>query len=336
MKAITFTLLLAGITTFGHGCDSSTNTTEGETGDTVNITDSIFTETSANCADYTEAYSSAVKDIQRNTGFEGSVEVTTSESTCTIAVNGIPNHDFNDESAHFATNVSEVLRTFTLPINPEIAAQPTALSQQYFDAIMLNGVVADILSAGCYKPSDPMADTDGNTPIGCTTGDGWLLDPLGTESKFGADSHNAHTQPDGTYHYHGNPGAMFDDNPGPNGSPVIGFAADGFPIYGSYFLDPQTNQVRKALSGYELKSGSRPGPDNDNPGGSYNGEYIDDYEYTDSGDLDECNGMTVNGQYGYYITDSYPWMMACYSGTPHNSFAKGQPKAKGLAWFDER
>ena len=58
---------------------------------------------------------------------------------------------------------------------------------------------------------------------------------------------------------------MFDDNPGAEGSPVIGFAADGFPIYGSYFLDPQTNQVRKAISGYELKAGTRPGPDDDDP-----------------------------------------------------------------------
>ena len=71
---------------------------------------------------------------------------------------------------------------------------------------MLNGVVADVLSAGCYNPTDPRADEDGNAAIGCNIQDGWLLDPLGTESKFGADAHNAHTQPDGTYHYHGNPG----------------------------------------------------------------------------------------------------------------------------------
>ena len=52
---------------------------------------------------------------------------------------------------------------------------------------------------------------------------------------------------------------MFDGNPGINGSPVIGFAADGFPIYGSYFLDPSSNQVRKAISGYTL-SGVTPWP----------------------------------------------------------------------------
>ena len=50
---------------------------------------------------------------------------------------------------------------------------------------------------------------------------------------------------------------------------------------------------------------------------------IDDYEYVaNSGDLDECNGMTVNGQYGYYVTESYPWVIACFSGTPASSFNK--------------
>lgn len=320
-----FSFIFVGATFLS--CSSESNSGEDGGTDTVDITDAIFTETSADCATFAEEYSSAVKDIKNNANFEGAVEVEANDTNCTITVNGIPNHDFNDQTAAFATDVSEVGRIFSVPKSPTLATQPTALSQQYFDAIMLNGVVADVLSAGCYNPTDPRADEDGNTAIGCNTQDGWLLDPLGTESKFGADAHNAHTQPDGTYHYHGNPGAMFDDNPGAEGSPVIGFAADGFPIYGSYFLDPQTDQVRKAISGYELKAGTRPGPDDDNPGGTYDGTYIDDYEFTGSGDLDECNGMSVNGQYGYYVTDTYPWIIACYSGTPDASFRKGQSKA---------
>ena len=150
---------------------------------------------------------------------------------------------------------------------------------------MLNGVALDLLSAGCYAPTDPMADADGNVQIGCTPADGWLLDPLGPGNGFGTDLHHAHTQPDGTYHYHGDPEALFDDSPGPNGSPVIGFAADGFPIYGSYFHDGTT--VRKAISGYTLKAGNRPGGA-DAPSGAYDGQYIDDYEFTGAGDLDAC------------------------------------------------
>jgi hypothetical protein len=199
------------------------------------------------------------------------------------------------------------------------------LSQGSYNAIMLNGVPLDLISAGCYKPDDRMADADGNVAIGCQLAQNdWILDPLGTESKFGADAHNAHTQPDGLYHYHGNPVAMFDDNPGPNGSPVIGFAADGFPVYGSYFYNSDSGVVRKALSGYTLKNGIRPSGEA-SPGGSYDGLYIDDWEYTGTGDLDVCNGMSVDGQYGYYVTDIYPWVMACLAGTEDSSFSKGGP-----------
>jgi len=73
-------------------------------------------------------------------------------------------------------------------------------------------------------------------------------------NDFGTDSHNAHTQPEGTYHYHGSPVAMFYSDTAVV-SPVIGFAADDFPIYGSYFDDNGT--IRKATSSYQLKQGSR-------------------------------------------------------------------------------
>ena len=201
------------------------------------------------------------------------------------------------------------------------------MSQRAFNGVMLNGVPIDILSAGCYRPDGRRADADGNVATGCRAGDKWLLDPLGTEHKFGADAHNAHTQPGGMYHYHGNPMALFDDQPGPDGSHVIGFAADGFPIFGSYFKD-ETGVVRKAKSGYQLKSGMCPQSATD-PGGAYDGMYVDDWEFTGTGDLDACNGMTVDGQYGYYVTDSYPWILACLSGTPDPSFAKPRPPRRG-------
>ena len=262
-----------------------------------------------------------VVDIKRSMDFNGDTMILSDTGGCALTSNNIPNHDFNDASAAFATNVAEVSQTFTIPRNPTAAASSTALTQTTYNGVMLNGVPIDILSAGCYRPAGPMADMNGNVAIGCTDSDPWLLDPLGYDGGFGADEHNAHTQPNGSYHYHGSPEAMFDDNPGPNGSPVIGFAADGFPIYGSYFLDSGSGMVRKALSGYTLKAGTRPtGPGN--PGGTYDGSYRDDWEFTDAGDLDECNGMTVDSQYGYYVTDTFPWIIGCFTGTPHTSFNK--------------
>ncbi len=286
------------------------------------ITDLIFTQRSADCATYDATYFANVTDVKRNLAFTADITVSSDGSSCTLKSDGIPNHSFNDATANFATNVAEVNRTFNISRSPQIAGATSALSQSQYDAVMLNGVVLDLLSAGCYKPNDPQADSDGNTAIGCQSTSAWLLDPLGVDHKFGADIHNAHTQPDGTYHYHGNPNAMFDTNPGSSGSPVIGFAADGFPVYGSYFLDPATNTVRKAISGYQLKSGSRGTKSATNPGGTYDGTYIDDYSFTNSGDLDACNGMTVAGQYGYYVTDTYPWVMGCLSGISDTSFHK--------------
>ena len=44
--------------------------------------------------------------------------------------------------------------------------------------------------------------------------------------------------------------------------------------------------------------------------------------FTGNGDLDECNGMTVDGDYGYYVTDAYPWVLNCLIGDPDPSFDK--------------
>jgi len=299
------------------------NEAESESSNTeiVDITDVIFTERSADCYDYINTYEASVIDVQNSIGFESGVLISASDDACAIVSNSIPNHSFNDETAHFADAVAEVDQAFIVQRNPELAETSTAMSQTITNAIMLNGVVLDLLSAGCYQPDSAQADADGNVAIGCNDASLWLQDPLGTDTKFGADAHNAHVQPGGLYHYHGNPNAMFDDSPSAEGSPVIGFAADGFPIYGSYFYDQSLGAVRKATSGYSLKSGSRPSSATD-PGGVYNGMYVDDYEFTSAGDLDECNGMSVDGQYAYYVTDSYPWVMNCFSGTPDESFNK--------------
>ena len=53
------------------------------------------------------------------------------------------------------------------------------------------------------------------------------------------------------------------------------------------------------------------------------GHFVQDWEYVEgSGDLDECNGMTVNGSYGYYVTVGYPYVVGCYKGAVDESFRK--------------
>ena len=92
--------------------------------------------------------------------------ITSASSSCTLSADTIPNHDFNDESASFATDVAQIERSFTIIRNPVMASSSTEISQSVFDAAMLNGVVLDLLSAGCYNPSSSQADSNGNVASG--------------------------------------------------------------------------------------------------------------------------------------------------------------------------
>ncbi|MDG1987296.1 MAG: YHYH protein [Halieaceae bacterium] len=288
------------------------------------ITDKIFKNASLDCASYANNYTGTALDQGRSKYFSSSISITADDDKCVIDTNGIPNHKFNDSGINFVNNVNAVNRSFSFSRKPMLLDSVTQLSQSKWDAVMLNGVTVDLLSAGCYRPNDTKADSSGNVQSGCLFNEEkWLLDPLFESNNFGTDSHNAHAQPDGTYHYHGNPLSMFENESSNQESPIIGFAADGFPISGSFFLE--NGIARKALSSYRLKNegGSRPGRDDTNTGGNFDGTYIQDYEYIeDSGDLDECNGMVVNGSYRYYITETYPWILGCFRGGIGDSFDK--------------
>lgn len=282
-----------------------------KSGATVNITDAILSNRAASCSEYAGQYESSVTDTKRSLNFAGTLQISVANGLCTFTSNNIPNHDFG-QGGNFATPVSAVAHTYTMPAVPALATNPTALTLEWDNAMMLNGVKVDIWTAACYGVGDGK--------IGCSNpNQAWRYDPMSPKNNFGTDNHNAHTQPNGAYHYHGNPNALFDAHNLVN-SPVIGFAADGFPIFGTYFDDK--GLVREATSSYRLKSGTRPSGSG-NPGWNYDGTYRDDYEFVEGlGDLDVCNGMTVNGIYGYYVTDAFPYMMFCFSGTPNTSFKK--------------
>ena len=59
----------------------------------------------------------------------------------------------------------------------------------------------------------------------------WRFDPMHNANGFRVDTHS---QPNGSYHYHGKPNALFNESNASSASPVIGFAADGYPIFGSF------------------------------------------------------------------------------------------------------
>lgn len=310
-------------------CSDTTESSDTSDTSPPDITDKVFTNRSANCADYANSFTSSVKDVNNsNQVFNGSLTISVANGECSFATNQIPTHDFNDGSSKFANDVAEVNDTFTVTASPENAVSVTQLSLSYDNAIFINGAKLDLLAAACYNVGD------GKTGCGDDKSADlyWRYDPMHSGNNFGTDSHNAHAQSNGSYHYHGDPKAMYDTSSTTTESPLIGFATDRFPIYGPYFNDNGT--VRKAKSCYILKNngGARSKlsteTDANFPDGDHDGTYIQDYVFSqankDAGtcDLDECNGMTHDGVYGYYVSESYPWVLNCFKGTLNSSFEK--------------
>jgi len=89
-------------------------------------------------------------------------------------------------------------------------------------------------------------------------------------------------------------------------SPILGWAYDGCPIYGPYgYTNPDGGIIKQMKSGYELSVDTSNRP----PLGSFpEGFFIEDYRFTDDGDLDIHNGRFCvtpdypDGVYAYFTT----------------------------------
>ncbi len=132
-----------------------------------------------------------------------------------------------------------------------------------------------------------------------------------------------HPAPNGEYHHHLNPRCLYDDADSSKHSPIIGYAFDGYPIYGAYGYrnTDGTGGVTRMRSSYRKRSitqrttlpggtqlqAAQYGPD---VSARYPiGYYIEDFEYVQGlGDLDENNGRFgktpeyPEGTYAYFVT----------------------------------
>ena len=106
--------------------------------------------------------------------------------------------------------------------------------------------------------------------------------------------------------YFGTLRQAFNDT-GEKHSPIIGWSYDGNPIYGAYgYSDSKNSSSNPKLltSGYTLNISNI----TDRPNGFSNGFFVEDYNYTNFGDLDENNGRFgitpdfPNGVYAYFST----------------------------------
>lgn len=231
-----------------------------------------------------------------------------------ISTNGIPDHDPGRFPNRGNPNrISAQQYRFRIPLNPVKAPRLIDAGGMPF-GVALNGV-----------PFDPgTAELWHNNPD-------WRYDALSGKINLGLDSSNAHVQPNGAYHYHGLPLGLIKRITRENHMVLLGYAADGFPIYNQFgFSDPEDSKSPqvKLHSSYRLIRGNRPRGFN-SPGGSYDGTFNQDYEYqADSGDLDECNGRVAvtpesdDPVYHYVISEEFPMIGRYFKGAPDASFLR--------------
>jgi hypothetical protein len=132
-----------------------------------------------------------------------------------------------------------------------------------------------------------------------------------------------HPAPNGEYHHHLHPKCLYNENDNTVHSPIIGYAFDGFPIYGAYAYANTngTGGITRMKTSYRLRNISARTTLPDGTvltSGQYGpavnafyplGYYIEDYEYVPAlGNLDEHNGRFCitpeypSGTYAYFVT----------------------------------
>lgn len=238
-----------------------------------------------------------------------------------IEANGIPDHLIGRfPNSGNPNEVEPQSYRYRVPAYPQPANVRTPLGMNNF-GVAVNGVPFDPGAAEWYRGE---------------RGSQWQYEALSGAVSLGIDDNIAHVQPTGAYHYHGIPELLAEDQ-GLNEekhSPLIGWAADGYPIYALYGykdgVDAQS-EIAEMTSSYQLKEGRRP-QYGSNPGGEYDGTFVADYQYVPfSGTLDECNGrQTVTpdfpgGTYAYFLTEDWPVIPRCFRGQPSEDFMKGRP-----------
>ena len=251
------------------------------------------------------------------------ISVTSNGTVRTVTADGLPDHAAGAfPNANNPHTISAQSYRFTMPASPSVNGSSQD-ADQYVFGVALNGVIFDPGTAEYWNRD---------------RSSGWRYEAFGTQSPdLGLDSSNAHVQPNGAYHYHGIPEALVDRLSDAGGPTLIGYAADGFPIYGLLsYADPNdaSSGLVEMESSYVLRSGTR----DSGPGGTYDGTFTADWVYAaGTGTLDACNGRYgvteeyPDGTYYYVITDEFPHIPRCFAGTPDDSFMKQNVRGGGAS-----
>jgi len=173
------------------------------------------------------------------------VRVQLTQETLNVSTTGYPDHKWEKVNPNRPEKQNF---NFQIPRFPKLAPDTTPVPSRGPIAVAVNGVVF-------FGPED----REGKIAL----------------ENHGLDSCRGHPAPSGVYHYHCTPGCVHQDTANQH-SPVIGYAFDGFKIYG--------------LQGE-------------------GGNYPKDLDRC-NGHMDERRG------YHYHTTEEFPFVLGCYRGTP--------------------
>lgn len=336
-KAITFLTILISFIANGQTNPAITNWLIN----TTNITGRHYV--SGNSTPINDAVQANVQTVQYNANY------------VYVSATGIPAYitgPFLDNNPSIATAQNKIFR---ITLNPTQNTGTLVSTTGGNIGIFKNGVALfDYRDGVSYKFS---TGAEAGGPIG-GTGDGiWNRDAVVAE-KGGFDCSKAHPA-QGNYHHHQNPSAFGLDlqvlsnicntypsdglyviNPSQH-SPLLGYAYDGFPIYGAYgYANADgTGGIVRMKSGYQLRNITvrthyADGTDvTDGPAVSTTyplGRYREDYEWVShSGDqsyLDSHNGR-------FCVTPEYPSGIYCYFTTVDANHNSAYPYAVGPTFY---
>jgi hypothetical protein len=250
---------------------------------------------------------------------EESVSIEVADGFRNIRATGLPDHPagpfvYRNETVELRSQGYE----FRVPVDPKPQRRATAANRGPF-GVALNGVAFD------SRPEEYWQN--GRS--------GWSYDPLRNEVRLQLDASHGHADRRGTYHYHGPPTAILARMGRLTDMRLIGWAADGFPIYDQYgYVDPKNPRsgLKVLTPSYWVRPGNRDG----GPGGAHDGTFVEDWVYVEGrGDLDECNGRTgvtpefPKGTYYYVVTERFPGVPRLFRGTPDASFTR---RDRGREW----
>ena len=235
--------------------------------------------------------------------------------------NGIPDHSTGQFPNRGNPNaISPQDYHVRMPVNPT-PSHGRSEARGYTFGVAVNGVMFDPGTAELWNGDRRWAYEA-------------LTGMMASRGSMGVDENLAHVQPNGAYHYHGLPMGLLERLHYRNKMTLVGYAADGYPIYGPYAYsnaeDPSSS-IKELKSGYRLKDGFR-ASGKDGPGGAYDGSFSQDYEWVSGiGDLDAFSGRTgvtpefPHGTFYYVLTSSWPFVPRMFRGVPDSTFRKGPP-----------